>query len=545
MTEIITRKEWKRYVIAAAVLGILFVLLEIVPMILSVSDHKYGGKVIDKGEIEEMAVRFAESETGYAVREARTVHQSDKLLSGYLSKEKLTQKFEDDYGNRFATDTFQVNLKFADRKGSGFVYLNMYTGDVLAWNLNAAASDSLSEEEKREQLQSFLLGKQYKDADLESLTEYENGEWGMTPEGIKAGEADLNVTLQVQSVNGKSVITMYKPVFDVPEDYKSYVKGQDRLAGWLTGIGYLLMSVILGILAIVYSILYRKFTSFKYGWLLTVVFTIAYLIMNLSVFDGMIAAQGESPLDDGVLVFTAVITVLLTVPMAASVYLSIVAGDGLWKEQGRQVWPRLGQPGYGDYVWRSMGLSYLLAVILLGIQPLIFRALELIIGTWGTSDVTMSPYNFSVLWLMPVLAWAAAISEEAVFRFFGIGLFRKWFRHTFAAAILPTLFWSLGHVMYPFYPSTTRLFELMVIGLLFSFIFVRYGFITAMFTHAIFNSIAVGSSLIMVGGAPNIVSAIFFVLLPVLIAYVLRAWDRKKKRTNPPITSTVYPLEPQ
>jgi len=146
---------------------------------------------------------------------------------------------------------------------------------------------------------------------------------------------------------------------------------------------------------------------------------------------------------------------------------------------------------------------------------------------------------------MPVLAWAAAISEEAVFRFFGIGLFRRWFRHSFAAAILPTLFWSLGHVMYPFYPSTTRLFELMVVGLLFSFIFVRYGFITSMFTHAIFNSIAVGSSLIMVGGAANMISAIFFILLPVLIAYVLRERDRRKKKMNPPIMSTVHPIEPQ
>jgi membrane protease YdiL (CAAX protease family) len=264
--------------------------------------------------------------------------------------------------------------------------------------------------------------------------------------------------------------------------------------------------------------------------------------MNLGVMDGVIATQGETNMGGILEVSVMITTIVLSVLMAASVYFSIVGGDGLWKAQGRRLWPRLKEAGFGNYVWRSMGLSYLFAAILLGLQPLIFLALEKLIGTWGATDVAMSPYNMSPLWLMPVLAWAAAISEEAVFRFFGIGLFRRWFRHTFAAAILPTLFWALGHVMYPFYPSTTRLFELMIIGLLFSFIFVRYGFITAMFTHAIFNSVAVGSSLILVGGAGNIASAIFFILLPVLIAYALKEWS-KRKRTNPPINSAVHPAE--
>jgi membrane protease YdiL (CAAX protease family) len=547
MIDMIKRNEWKRYVIAAIIGGIIFTLLEIVPLIGSVNNHPYGGKVVDKEIARATAIQFTEAETGLRVKEARAVHQSDKLFSGYLSKEKLLEKYDKEYGDVFPTDTFQVNLRFEDRKGSGFVYLNMYTGGIVAWNLKINDAAAPTEQEQRELVQRFLDNKPLPGTVRDDMNLNAKGEWSLVASGDASivGEAEFNASFKVRSIGETSVVTMYKPAFEVPDDYKTYVSGQDKLAGWLTGIGYALMSVILGILAIVYSILYRKFTSFKYGWLLTVIFTIAYVIMNVGVVDGLIASQGEAPLDDNIIFATMIITVLVCIPMAASVYLSIVAGDGLWKAQNRQVWPRLGQPGYGDYVWRSMGLSYLFALILLGVQPIIFQALELIIGTWGTSDVTMSPYNFSVLWLMPVLAWAAAISEEAVFRFFGIGLFRRWFRSTFAAALLPTLFWSLGHVMYPFYPSTTRLFELMIVGLLFSFIFVRYGFITAMFTHAIFNSIAVGSSLIMVGGAANVTSAVFFVLLPILIAYVLRLWDQRKKRMNPPIMSTIHPVEQQ
>ncbi|HTG68362.1 MAG TPA: CPBP family intramembrane glutamic endopeptidase, partial [Candidatus Udaeobacter sp.] len=125
---------------------------------------------------------------------------------------------------------------------------------------------------------------------------------------------------------------------------------------------------------------------------------------------------------------------------------------------------------------------------------------------------------------------------------FGIGLFRRWFKNTFAAALLPTFFWALGHVMYPFYPSSTRLIELMIIGLVFSFIFVRYGFITSMFTHAIFNSVAVGLSLLTIGSAPNIISAVFFAVLPVPIAYVLKYLSRKKEK-KPSVTTTPPHLE--
>ncbi|GKU80299.1 CPBP family intramembrane glutamic endopeptidase [Paenibacillus sp. L3-i20] len=543
MTEQIKSQEWKKFILPAIILAAIFILMEIVPSFVSMNKHEYGGKAIEKAVAEQRAMDFAKEQTGLQISSAKVVHQSNKLVTGYIAKEKLQESFEKKYDSQFPTDTFQVNVNFADKMGHGFVYIHMYNEKIVGWNFSVIPVNKLGLDEQMEAIQRFLLGGQFNGTALNDEKFYNNGEWTAYPNGYSIGEAKLKLTARAESINGQDVITNYKPEFIVPDDYKDYVKEQDTLAGWLTGVGYVLTSILLGILAIIYAILYRKHTSFKYGIVLTLFFFICYLIMNLSVMDGLIASQGEEPMQEGMILFTQIMTVILAIPLAASVYISIVAGDGLWKAQGRNLWPRLREPGYGNYVWRSMGLSYLFAIILLGLQPILFFILEKLIGTWGASDVTMSPYNISVLWLMPVLAWAAAIMEEAVFRFFGIGLFRKWFRHTFAAAIFPTLFWALGHVLYPFYPSTTRLFELMIIGLLFSFIFVRYGFITAMFTHAIFNSVAVGTSMIMVGTATDIVSAVFFILLPILIAFVLKIWSNKKG-TNPPIT-TDRPLEQQ
>ncbi|MFD0590772.1 CPBP family intramembrane glutamic endopeptidase [Paenibacillus sp. GCM10027627] len=543
MVELIKPKEWKKYIIAALIFTVVFTLMEIVPPIVSMNKHEYGGKAIAKSAAEETATAFTEKQTGLKVESARAIHQADKLLTGYLAKEKLTEDYDKEFGKRFPLDMFQVNLEL-EGDSYGFVYIHLYSGDIVGWNL-VGVGEPVGIDETYFLNSSFLVNDQsFKTDELDQGSLNHDEEYSVNPIGYKIGKAALDVTTIAKQVNGNLVITKYKPEFVVPDDYKSYVKGQDQIGGWLTGIGYGLMSFILAILAIIYAIIYRKHTSFKYGIILTAIFLIAYIIMNLGVMDGVIASQGEIRMEQFLVISIAITTIVLAVAMAVSVYFSLVAGDGLWKSQGRQLWPRLRDAGYGDYVWRSVGLSYLFALIMLGVQPIIFLALEKLIGTWGANDVSMSPYNMSVLWLMPVLAWAAAISEEAIFRFFGIGLFRKWFRHTFAAAILPTLFWALGHVMYPFYPSTTRLFELMIIGLLFSFIFVRYGFITAMFTHAIFNSVAVGSSLIMVGGADNIASAIIFILLPIPIGYLLKLWS-KRKRTNPPVNPEFHPAEQQ
>lgn len=534
MNELIKANEWKKFVIAAILFFLVFIWLELMPLFSATSSHEYGGKTIEKEAAEQTAIQFVEKQTGYTVSDAKTIHQANKLFIGYLSKEKLTESYDKQYDRLFPNDYFQVNFKLAERKGSGLVNIHMFSGQIVGWEFYVGSTQQTVDEQLQKEAISVELAKyQFTQDQINSLKPLPNGEWSSPAPVIKIGEANMNINAMAKQIGDKIVVTKYSSPFSPPPGYKNYVAKQDSLAGLLTGFGYIGMSIALFILAIIYAVFYRRYTSFKYGSILTFIFLIVYIIMNVNMLDAVMASQGTAMPSSGIKIFTIVVTLVLSIAMAASVYISIVAGDGLWKAQGRNLWPRLGQAGYGQYVWRSMGLSYLFAIIMLGLQPVIFLLLEKVIGTWSTTDVSMSPYNMNALWLMPVLAWAAAISEEAVFRFFGIGIFRRWFKNSFLAALLPTLFWALGHVTYPFYPATTRLIELMIIGLLFSFIFVRYGFITAMFTHAIFNTVAVSSSLFMTGTADNIVSAIFFLALPVIIAYVLKIWDRRKASGAP------------
>jgi hypothetical protein len=544
MIDSIKHKEWKRYIWAAVICLLIYMFVDIVPLIKASSSDELGGRAISKAQAEQAAASFAEKLVGREVDSAKAVHQSDKLMNGYLTRDELTEAYADLYDKQFPTDTYQVEVDFEGAGGKGFVYVHMQTERIVAWNLHGGepVQDDNPEIDK---LSIALLEEQgFRAEELASGAAYPNGEWGVSPSDHSIGESKLQVTIAVSLIDGEPVMTKYKPAFIAPAEYRDYVKAQDKWAQFMTGFGYFLMSFILFVLAVIYAVLYRGHTSFKRGIVLTIIYFVTYVIINMNVLDGVRASLGENELGGQTILITAIFTVLLSIPMAGSIYISLVAGDGLWKAQGRSLWPRFGQPGYGTYVWRSMGLGYCFAAILFALQAAIFIGLKFTIGTWSTSDVTQSPYNMSYLWLMPVLAWAAAISEEAVFRFFGIGLFRKWFKNTFVAAIIPTASWALGHVMYPLYPSSTRLIELMIIGLIFSFIFVRYGLITAMFTHAIFNSVGVALTIVTVGSAFDIASGIFFVILPILIAYGIKYLDDKKEKKSP-ITTIPPHLEQQ
>ncbi|MOA06870.1 Sporulation-killing factor biosynthesis protein SkfC [compost metagenome] len=226
--------------------------------------------------------------------------------------------------------------------------------------------------------------------------------------------------------------------------------------------------------------------------------------------------------------------------MSAAIYFSLVGGDGLWREKGIKLWARSKEPGYGRHVISSMSAGYAWAIILLGVQAIIFFVLERSIHTWSTTDANSSPYNMVYPLLFPLLAWVAGIGEEAVYRLFGIPMLKKMFRNTFVASVITSLIWALGHTLYPIYPVISRPIELLFIGLIFSYIFLRYGFITVVFAHVIFDSILMAFSLLSLGGALNTIAGLFYIALPAIVAYVIYLFnpvskERYKDPLIPPI----------
>lgn len=552
-----------------AVIGlILFIVLRLFPTTSSDTLEQSITDLITKEEAVQSARQFAEKELGaqLAGNDAELVtYQTNSDLYGYLSKEGLVGEYNKQFEKTYPYDVFRVRL--LDEFGRHLnVDVHMTTGDIAAFKWESsyadyatlyAASDTatrneklrimegeLSLDEKQALAQPWLERLGYSLNQLNVLTQ-------PNEPGLKVANAEQTIgsaSLQLSFSFEDDSLIGYDTTFSIPDAHTKYVNKQELYGILMTFIGYGLLSFVLGILAIVYSAKTRTHTSFKRGLFLSIFYFIASMI---SVFNMKPYFDAEG-LDSFAFIFAIIVQGIVTLFMTALLYFSLVGGNGLWrKENGLNPWPRAKEPGYGRYVLDSMSAGYLWAFILLGVQSIIYVVLEKTMGTWSTTDASQSTYNMIYPWLMPIMAWMAGISEEAVYRLFGIKMLKKMVKSTFVASLITSLIWAFGHTLYPIYPVMTRPVELVIIGLLFSFIFLRYGFLTAMFSHVVFNSILMGISLVFMMDAVNVAAGIISIILPAIVAYIIYLFNPVKKEkpyiTTPPAPPAppTYPSHPE
>jgi len=543
----------KRLIISGIIGLILFIMFQIVPSVLN-SPAGEDTTVISKTEARDKAKSFAEQKLHYTEApndQWNVLYETDSSFYGYMSREKLLEDYtKKKLDQRYPFDIFRVTLSpSAEQEPLISVDLNMYTGAVVAFTQGAEASgaglpSSVSTSAKEEDKGTTLSLAQKENLARPWLQEWDvnpaklqiesnTGNYGLvyTDSSVQIGESLLHYYFDFAGEQ----VSSFKAGFTAPAWHTSYVKDQTSLAEKLTLFGYGLPTLALGILALIYSILRREHTSFKRGIFLSSAY---FVIMMISTYNMLPESTGEGLEAQITSVIMFIIYALYSLLMSSLLYFSLVGGDGLWKkEEGMNPWPRAKEPGYGQYVLDSIRAGYVWAFVLLGVQTLMFIILSFTLQNWSTTDATQSPYNMRYAWLLPIVAWLAGLSEEAIYRFFGIPMLKKVFRSTFIACLITTLVWAFGHTLYPIYPISSRPIELTVIGLLFSYIFLRYGFIAVMFSHVVFDSILMGATLIFMKESVNVGAGIFAIIMPFIVAYIVY-------RFNPPQKSEPKPVEP-
>lgn len=538
--------------ILAGILGlVLFVMFQIAPQLLSGSGEDTA--LLSKSEIREKAAAFAAGQLGHEAEgqdEWVILYKTDSSFYGYMSREKLLPDYsKNKLDQRYPFDVYHAVLYTSGEAAARLaVDLNMYTGEPVAFAIgadaDAAAGLNYGERPTAATKRTGTANPVSSISDLsleakESLARPWLKLWGANPAKLKieanAGGyglvySDSSVTIgelplkyQFNYLNGE--VSYFRAGFTAPAWHDTYVDGQTSLAKKLTLFGYGLPTLLLGILAMIYGILRRKHTSWKRGIFLS---SVHFLIMMVSSYN-VVSESGSGSAEARVTaVVMFIIYVLYSLLMSLLLYFSLVGGDGLWRsEEKLNPWPRASEPGYGHYVLKSIQAGYIWAFILLGVQTVMFIILSYTLDNWSTTDASQSPYNMKYAWLLPIVAWLAGLSEEAVYRLFGIRMLKKLVKNTLIASLITTLIWALGHTLYPIYPVISRPIELTVIGLLFSYIFIRYGFIAVMFSHVVFDSILMGATLIFMKDTVNIGAGIVTIVLPFIVGYLVY-------RFNPP-----------
>lgn len=533
-----------RWIMMLGAVGlVLFLLMQIVPIFTAASSEDANAdsasRVLNRHEAAGQALAFAGKKFGTVTGQPHAVHQSDSMLYGYLSREHQLSAYSQAYDSRFPTDTFQTEVQTS--AGKLFVSVHMETGRIAGWKLIASPQDD--NKKAGPYISNWTrLQTARKTAVAEGgfrISELKDGEVSgndviFHPPGYKIGDAQLTLRVTVDTIGSsiRPAVVSYHAAFVAPSSYTSYIARQEQLASSMSLLGSMLMNAMLFILAIIMSIRARRSTSFRRGIVLTLLFLAIYIANNFNMADGIRASLGARPNLETLTAAGLLISNLFTIAMGLAVWFSLIGGDGMWRRLGKPLWMRFGEPGYGDHVWRSMKLSYPLAFMLLGAQSVLLLGIDRTFGSWSTTSVESSPYNLAFPLLFPLLAWCAAISEEALYRLFGIALFLKLLRRRLPAYLVPTVIWAFGHVTYPVYPAYSRLIELTIVGLLFCWMFVRFGFITAVFTHALLDTILMAFDLLLLGSAVNLLAALFYLALPVGIAWAMRKFANRGRAVS-------------
>jgi len=481
--------------------------------------------------------------------------------SGYLLKERLYGDYEREWRKFVPIDHFRVEVADPETGAVYAVLIDMADGRVFGFDTlksglafpatgktdPAQAAEAGSESAPRTAAEeaavaSVFAGLGY---DAERFEADENSaKERRFVHAVRIGEASLAVRVKL---NGDRV-TGFMPEIRLPEAYAAWKEDQDE-RGAVYGIYGLLTWLALALAAAAVMVVRRREMEFGRGLLPALVFLIPYAIHNVNLYPGIRLSYADVPEAAG---FGILFSQFITMLMAVSVYLCLVAGEGLWRGMGHRLWPRFGGPEYGGEMMKGMARGYLLAFIVLGAQSLLFFAGGKLFGVWSTSDPLESPYNLLEPGLYPLLSWSAAISEEAVFRMFAFALFSVLLRplarlayrwsgrailnnplcYLVPAALLSGALWALGHAGYAVYPVATRLVEVTVLGLIFAWAFLRYGFFAALFAHASVDIIIMALQIMAMDGK-YAAFGIAYMAMPLAAASLFSFAARLKRRPLP------------
>lgn len=136
----------------------------------------------------------------------------------------------------------------------------------------------------------------------------------------------------------------------------------------------------------------------------------------------------------------------------------------------------------------SIFLGYILFFVMLGFQATIFYLGQKYLGVWQQwFKLTEFSSAYVPFWSAFVIGITAGLSEEVVFRFFGIGWLKKHFKSTILAIGLSALIWGFGHTQYMVFPIWFRGVEVTILGIFLGSIFIRYGLMPLIVAHYLFD----------------------------------------------------------
>lgn len=485
------------------------------------------------------------------------VFSSDNWADRFLQK-TLGAQAEDNFISKYNYELFSWQVRFFREldKEEHVVIVSPRTGEITAYRHlieDIEPRETQPKEAARKKAEQFLkdaYAVDFSDYDFheEQVRKFDNRtDYGFSWErkGVNLPWKDnegQGKLLVGAIVSGNEVREFYKAHLDVPEKFRRYVERQFSQGEYFYSIYFLIFIVF--IICSIFIVVKRKSElalriSKKWYISLAFFFFSGNVLFALNNFEGILIGYNTSA---SLLPYLGLAFVKLLINI---IFLTVIfimpglAGESLCREVFAQN-PRcsflhyLKSTFFSRRASSSVVVGYFIFFIILGFQALIFNFGQKYFGVWR-EWIKLTQYSSSYIPFLSafIIAANASLSEEVVFRIFGISFTRKYLKNTAAAVLVASLIWGFGHSQYPVFPAWFRGIEVTCIGLLFGFIFLKFGIIVLVTAHYVFDAfLGVSAHIFGHSGVYMFVSSIFIVMIPLIyafLAYILNRQDKEKE----------------
>lgn len=344
--------------------------------------------------------------------------------------------------------------------------------------------------------------------------------------GYKVEEATLRLRVDIYG----DKLGRFSRYLKVPEEFYRYVQRETSL-----GVALSMASNIAIFLLIIAAILviFIRSKSIKVNWKFGLFFACAVVILKLgNSFNSLPLLWNfySDTMSKAVFISMALGDRLNNAMLQAAMIfgygvLGELLSGGISKKRTPLLYAIERKKFFLKDVTPILVIGYSLGFIFLG-----YTALFYLIGT-KFFDIWIPPhsvYSNILGTVMPFLfpltiAASAAIREEFMFRLFAISFFKKWVRFSWLAVFLAALIWGFSHTRYPFFPVYIRGIEVALAGLIFGWVFLKYGLAAIIIAHFVVDS-CLGSMPLLKSHNPYFIISGLVVIglasMPLLIAAI-------------------------
>lgn len=309
-----------------------------------------------------------------------------------------------------------------------------------------------------------------------------------------SGTGKLGISI---TVSGNQVLRFGYHTFQVPEDFNRDLAKKGNISDNLSVVVNIFNTVFF--ISAVYYVVSRRnhlamHTTKKFYIYVSVIVFLLSMLGFLNSFESIISAYVTTASYNAYLIRYFVNALVATVTSSFFVLMPGLSGELLhfeiFKDKKKGSFLRyIHSTFFSREVAKSILLGYLIFIILLGMQSVLLKLGQTYCGVWveysWMTSLTTSYFPFLA---GLTLGFKASVSEEILYRMFGISLGKKLFKNTFTAVIASSLLWGFAHSTYPVYPMWFRALEVSILGFFISYVYLKHGFICVLVAHYVFDA---------------------------------------------------------